>query len=85
MRCTLFPIYDFHFSHAGFLVSLEGFNEATSCMIQTHMVMASKGECYKSLSGWPITNDQDKAQAMAKGGEREAVILGERDGRFRPS
>ena len=43
-------------------------------MIQTHMVMASKGECYKSLCGWPITNDQDKAQSVAKGGEREAVV-----------
>ena len=58
MRCTLFPIYGFHFSDVGFLVFLEGFNEATLGMLQTHMVMASKRECYKSLSGWPITKAQ---------------------------
>ena len=66
MRCTLFPIYGFHFSHVGFLVFLEGFNEATLSMLQTHMVMASKGECYKSLSGWPITRAQPCGREAAK-------------------
>ena len=42
------------------------------------MVMASKGECYKSLCGWPITNDQDKAQSWPKE-ERERQSSKERE------